>query len=63
MVSTNKNLYICFVVVVVLVKVIIVWLLSFGSFYPLFYAELDFFSHSSQQGARSKSSSSPASTA
>ena len=42
MVSTNKNLYICFVVVV-LVKVIIVWLLSFGSFYPLFYAELDFF--------------------
>ena len=44
MVSTNKILYICFVLVVVLVKVIIVWLLSFGSFYPLFYAELDFFS-------------------
>ena len=43
MVSTNKNLYICFVLVVVVVKVIIVWLLSFGSFYPLFYAELDFF--------------------
>ena len=32
-------------------------------FSPSFYAELDFFSHYSQQVARSKSSSSPASTA
>lgn len=65
MVRTTKNLYmylLCFCprehhhryVVITFV-----W----TPFYPLFYAELDFFSHSSQQGARSKSSSSPASTA